>query len=308
MSLEGISDGVGRYAVLAIDHRDSLRALLAETDPRRLPDEEITALKVQIVRAVAPEATGVMLEPEYSIPQVPDAGVLPAGVGFLAALEAQGYLADPGAAPTTVLAGWSVEQAAASGASAAKLLLPYHPDRPLAGAQEQVAAQVLKECRRVGLPLVLEPLFYGLDDPRDRTRVVMTTVGRFAGLNPDLLKLPFPVDPGVDDDEEHWFAACRTITEMIPMPWVLLSGGGPFEGFSRQLTVAHDAGCSGFMVGRALWAEAARAKPEARAGVLETLVRPRMRRLHAIIDTPRHAHDIGGRGIGGRDIGGPRRG
>ena len=71
-----------------------------------------------------------MLEPEYSIPQLLDAGAVPPGVGFLAALEAQGYLADPGAAPTTVLDGWSVAQAAASGAAAAKLLLPYHPDHP----------------------------------------------------------------------------------------------------------------------------------------------------------------------------------
>ena len=75
-------------------------------------------------------ATGVMLEPEYSIPQLLDAGAVPDGVGFLAALESQGYLADPGAGHHDVLDGWSVAQAAASGAAAAKLLLPYHPDHP----------------------------------------------------------------------------------------------------------------------------------------------------------------------------------
>ena len=137
--------------------------------PLPCPPREIIALKVEVVRSVAPEATGVMLEPEYSIPHVIDAGVLPSGVGFLAALESQGYIEDPGARPTTVLDGWSVEGAAASGASCAKLLLPYHPDRPLAAAQENVAAEVLADCRRVGIPLVLEPLFYDLDDPSDRS-------------------------------------------------------------------------------------------------------------------------------------------
>jgi len=286
MSLAEISNGAGRFGVLAIDHRDSMRAFLSPDDLDRVTAEQITALKAEIVAALAPQATGVMLEPEYSIPQVSTCGALPEGVGFIAALEAQGYLADPGAAPTTILEGWSVEQAAACGASAAKLLLPYHPDKPLAAAQEVVAADIAQQCRQVGIPLVLEPLFYGLDDPADRTRVVLATAARFAGVNPDLLKLPFPVDPEVDDDPEHWFAACRTISEIAPMPWALLSGGGSFERFLHQLTVAVDAGCAGFMVGRALWAEAALAKPADRASILDEVVAPRMTWLRSVIDTP----------------------
>jgi tagatose-1,6-bisphosphate aldolase len=286
VSLAGISDANGRFAVLAIDHRDSLREFLSPGDPSAVSAAEITALKIHMVQALGAEATGVMLEPEYSIPHVLDAGVLPDGVGFLAALESQGYLGDPGAAPTTVLDGWSVEAAAASGASCAKLLLPYQPDRPLAAAQEEVAREVLAECRRVGIPLVLEPLFYDLDDASDRTRVVLTTATRFAAINPDLLKLPFPVDAGHDQDTDHWFAACRTISELAHMPWVLLSGGGSFEAFAAQLTVAVDAGCAGFMVGRALWGEAALAPRLERQGLLDTTVRHRMKTLRGIVCGP----------------------
>ena len=284
MSLAGISDANGRYAVLAIDHRDSLRAVLSPADPSGVPAAAITELKIDLVGALGSEVTGVMLEPEFSIPQVIDAGVLPAGVGFVAALESQGYLADPGAGPTTILDGWSVEAAAASGASCAKLLLPYHPDRPLAAAQEAVAREVLAECRQVGIPLVLEPLFYDLDDPADRVRVVIITATRFANLNPDLLKLPFPVDPTHDADEDHWFAACRTISELAHMPWVLLSGGGTFDDFAAQLTVARSAGCAGFMVGRALWAEAAVAGRDERLRLLDTQVRRRLAHLRTIVD------------------------
>jgi tagatose 1,6-diphosphate aldolase len=283
VTLAEISDGMGRFAVLAIDHRDSLRAFLSPGDPAAVSAAEIIALKVEVVRSVAPEATGVMLEPEYSIPHVIDAGVLPSGVGFLAALESQGYIEDPGARPTTVLDGWSVEGAAASGASCAKLLLPYHPDRPLAAAQENVAAEVLADCRRVGIPLVLEPLFYDLDDPSDRTRVVFEAAARFASLDPDLLKLPFPVDPTCEPDEDHWLAACRTISDMAPMPWTLLSGGGSFEAFAAQLTVAMRAGCAGFMVGRALWGDAVLAAAPERQRLLDSVVRPRMQRLASIV-------------------------
>ena len=272
VALTGISDGNGRFSILAIDHRDSLRRFLAPDDPDSLAAGDITALKIELVGGVADLATGVMLEPEYSIPQLIDAGALPAGVGFLAALESQGYLTDPGASPTTILDGWSIEQAGESGAAAAKLLLPYHPDRPLARAQEAVVEHVLAGCRAIGLPLVLEPLFYDLDTPEDRSRVVVATARRFAAMQPDLLKLPYP---GSAD-------ACEEVTATASMPWTMLSGGGAFDDFRDRFTIAVAAGCSGFMVGRALWGEAALAAPHERPGLVREIVRPRFERLVAI--------------------------
>ena len=282
MSLEGISHN-GRFCVLAIDHRDSLRKFLSPDDLGAVSADELTDLKVDIVRELAPMATGVMLEPEYSIPQVADAKVLPSGVGFVAALESQGYLGALGSTPTTVLDGWSVEAAAASGAAAVKLLLPYHPDRALAADQRALATEVIAECRRVEIPLVLEPLFYDLDDPRDRCRVVVETARQFAAADPHLLKLPFPVDPTVEPARDVWLDACEEMNELIPMPWTLLSGGGDFESFFAQVEVALQAGSSGCMVGRALWGEAARATPSDRTAILKSVIAPRLSRLHSLV-------------------------
>jgi tagatose 1,6-diphosphate aldolase len=284
VSLDDLRDDRGLFRVLAVDHRDSLRVFLEPTAPESVPDELLTSIKSDLVRAVSPFATGVMLEPEYSIPQLLDDGSLADGVGFLAALESQGYLGDPGAGPTTVLDGWSVEQAAASGAAAAKLLLPYHPDRPLAAAQRAVAAEVLAECRRVGLPLVLEPLFYGVSDADERARVVTTTVEHFADTGADLLKLPFPVDPAVVVDHDARVAACAAITERCRQPWALLSGGGGFDVFAAQVAAAIEAGGAGFMVGRALWGEAARCPADRRADVIHGTVLPRWRALTAAVE------------------------
>lgn len=279
MSLDDLRDDRGMFRVLAVDHRDSLRVFLAPDDPDAVTAATLTAIKLDLVRAISPHATGVMLEPEYSIPQALDQGALASGVGFFAALESQGYLADPGAAPTTILDGWSVEQAAAAGASAAKLLLPYHPDAPLAAAQEAVATEVIGECRRVGLPLALEPLFHDLADPADRERVVLATVERFAAMGPDLLKLPFPVDPVLVDDDDRRAAACRAVTERCSQPWALLSGGGDFSSFADQVAAAVAGGASGFMVGRALWGEAATSPVDRRASVIDEVVLPRWRQL-----------------------------
>jgi tagatose-1,6-bisphosphate aldolase len=270
----------GRFGVLAIDHRDSLRQFLAPDDPDSTTAAAITELKRDIVSGVGEYVTGVMLEPEFSIPHLLD-GTLPAGVGFIAALEAQGYLADPEARPTAVLDGWSVEAAKHSGASAAKLLLPYRPDRPHATDQDRVAREVVAECLRVGIPLVLEPLFYGLDDPSERRRIVIETVERLVGLGPDLLKLPFPAG---SDDRSVWATACRDVSDRCEVPWTLLSGGGSYEAFRDQLQVAMGAGCSGFMVGRALWGEAARASTVDRVSMISDVVAPRLIELRAIIE------------------------
>jgi tagatose-1,6-bisphosphate aldolase len=270
-------DGGGALRVLAIDHRDSLRNFMRPHAPDSLRAAEITALKVELVRVLAPYATGVMLEPEFSIPAVPDAGVLPDGVGFTAALEDQGYLADPAARPTRILPGWSVAQAKASGAAAVKLLLPYHPDAPLAAAQEAVARSVAAQAAHEGIDLVLEPLAYGVNDPNDHAEIVVRTAGVFASCGAQLLKLPFPGGGRADDNIAR--RACAAITAAVDVPWAMLSGGGSFEAFATQLQVAKGEGCRGFMVGRALWGEAVLAPEGERAELLTTLVVPRFKQL-----------------------------
>lgn len=272
----------GQFAVLAIDHRDSLRSVLAPEDPDSVSSDDIVALKRDLVAGLASGATGVMLEPEYSIPQLLD-GTLPPGVGFTAALEAQGYMADPEASPVALLKGWSVQAAADCGAAAAKLLVLYRPDRPHAAAQEQAAAAILAECRRVGIPLLVEPLFYGLDDPSDRPQIVLETVDRFAPMGFDVLKLPFPIDPVHDPEQPRWAAACWEITKRCDMPWTLLSGGGTFDSYHAQLEVAMASGCAGFTVGRALWGEAAVAKPADRPKVITDLIAPRLAALRDLV-------------------------
>jgi tagatose-1,6-bisphosphate aldolase len=272
LGIASLSAANGSLSILAIDHRDSLRVFLRPDDPASLRRDDIVALKIELVSGVSDLATGVMLEPEYSIPDVVDAGALPQGVGFLAALEAQGYLDDPEAAPTSILEGWSVHQAKASGAASAKLLLPYRPDGRLAAEQEQIGRDIVAECHAADFAIAVEPLFYGLTADDDREAIVIETARRFAAMQPDLLKLPYPGSA----------AACATITELATMPWAMLSGGGSFDAFADQYATARAMGCSGFMVGRALWGEAVKAAADQRARIIRDVVRPRFERLVAI--------------------------
>jgi tagatose-1,6-bisphosphate aldolase len=286
MGIAAISDSTGSLRVLAIDHRDSMRRFLPPDAPESVLPSDITQLKLDIVSALISDASGVMLEPEFSIPQVLDAGLVPPTVGVIAALEAQGYLDDPASTITSVLDGWSPLQAREAGAAMVKLLLPYRPGSPTAAAQEQVAREVLDESHDAGIDVVLEPLLWGEGSPGVHAELVVDTVRRFAPMSPGVLKLPFPGDRRLDAHSARH--ACHRITELCAghqTPWALLSGGGSFEQFETQLTIALSAGCAGFMVGRALWGEAARCHPAERTAILNEVIAPRLRRLNDLVES-----------------------
>jgi tagatose-1,6-bisphosphate aldolase len=282
VGVQAISDADGSIRVLAIDHRDSMRQFLSPADPAGIDAKQITALKLDIVGSLIGQASGVMLEPEFSIPQVIDAGLIPQQVGIIAALESQGYLSDPAACVTSVLDGWSAKLALDAGASMVKLLLPYRPGSATASVQETVARNVITESNAAGIPLVLEPLLWGVASTAKQSELILETVVRFAAMSPGVLKIPFPGDANAPEARE----ACSKITticEARSIPWAVLSGGGTFERFEQQLSIAVAEGCSGFMVGRALWGEAAIASPEERPALLREIVAPRFDRLNAIV-------------------------
>jgi tagatose-1,6-bisphosphate aldolase len=295
------TDG-GIFTILALDHRDSMRVVLAPDDPGGLPAHELTDVKLWLLRELGADATAVMLDPEYSAAQAISARALPGSVGFLAAIEAQGYLGDPSARQTSLLDGWSVEKAKRLGASGIKLLVLYRPDSPIADAQDQMIRAVVADCARYDIPLFLEPLGYvieaGLtvDDPAyaaGRRRIVVETVRRLGALGPEILKVQFPVDTRHETDRAVWADACAELDEASPVPWALLSGGDPYDLFRDQVKVACAAGASGFMVGRALWGGAVTAAPEERPMLVKHELRPRLRELAEL--AMEHGRDWGSR-------------
>ena len=85
-SLDAIAGSDGRFAVLAMDQRATLRRMLvAAGQPSE--DAELSAFKVDIVRALAPLSSGVLLDADYGVGPVRAAGAMPAGVGLLVAAE-----------------------------------------------------------------------------------------------------------------------------------------------------------------------------------------------------------------------------
>jgi tagatose 1,6-diphosphate aldolase len=279
----------GTFAVLALDHSQKLRKELRPDDPDSVTYDEMVEFKQAVVRALAPVATGTLLDPEIGAAQSIADGSLPASAGLLVAIEATGYEGPPTARISRVLDGWSVAKAKRMGASAAKLLVYYHPESANAADQERLIADVAAECRAADLALFVEPLSYSLVEGEKlageaRREVVVETARRLTAIGGDILKAEFPYDPSVTD-RSRWREACVELDAASLVPWVLLSGGVDGATFEAQVSTACDAGASGILVGRSVWAEATTMAPVERDSFLLTIGRERLGRLADLVDT-----------------------
>ena len=280
----------GTFCVLAIDHRNNLRQAVNPADPDAVPAEELIRLKCEIVAALAPVCSAVLIDPELGGAQCLAEGAIPGHVGLIMALEATGYTGDPTQRESRILAGWSIEKARRMSASGVKLLVYYHPDAPNAAKQEQLVEQVGEACARLDVAFFLEPLSYSLDPARkklssqERRQVVIETAQRLVPLGVDVLKAEFPVDVAEESDERLWQAACAELTTVCPVPWLLLSAAVDYETYLKQVRVACEAGASGVMAGRAVWQEAVGLQGQTRQQFLTTTAHKRMLRLRALCD------------------------
>ena len=279
----------GTFAVLALDHRQNLRKEIRPDNPESVSVDEMAELKGDVVSALASRVSGVLLDPEFGAPRCIEDGSLPGDVGLIVAIEATGYEGPSTARRSRVLDGWTVAKAKRMGATAAKLLIYFHPESPTANAQEDLVADVAEACRRHDLPLFLEPITHSIDASvptltgEKRRDVVIETARRLTAIGGDVLKVEFPYDTSVAD-EGRWIDACAELDEATPLPWVLLSGGVDDATFERQVESACRAGASGVLVGRSVWAEASRLAGDDRRQFLETQAVERLGRLVGTIE------------------------
>lgn len=262
-------------ALLALDHRDALRNAFRNAGVADVDEETMLAAKQRIVRALRGFVSGVLLDPLAARACDVD------GLSVLLPLEEQGHEELQRGRLNTLLRGFSPRDARALGASGCKLLLYFRADHVPTAARQLVLAQECAEaCHEHGLPLVLEPLVYRLRDEEEggyRERfgaLVAEAAARLATSGADVLKLQFP---GSD---------CGTLTEAAaPLPWALL-GGGEVDGetFARHLAEACDAGGSGFIAGRAVWAGMLGLTEEGQEQWLRQTAAPLLARLRAIAD------------------------
>lgn len=261
--LQQISDESGRFTMVAMDQRGSLQKMLHPENPKAATYAEMEAVKIGVTQALAPLASGYLLDPEYGVGPAINRFALPGRTGLLVSLETSGYEKQGNWRVTTLLDGWSVEKVKKLGASAAKLLLYFNPDAPRDVVDHQVGIvrSVAAECQRRDLAFVCEPMSYPVDEDAEgflehKADTIVRTAEVLSPLGLDVLKAEFPGDPKVTPDPEGLRRNCERLSRATKVPWVVLSAGADFDVFHNLVNQACQGGASGFLAGRAIWKDA----------------------------------------------------
>ncbi|HID94561.1 MAG TPA: tagatose 1,6-diphosphate aldolase [Candidatus Latescibacteria bacterium] len=219
-NMQILADASGRFRMMAIDQRGSLKRMLAKVMDKPSDEvayEDLAAVKKSVVKILSPYSSATLTDPVYGYPHCVQ--YIPRDVGLLLAYEETGYEkagANGQERKSSLIAGWSAEKIKRAGANAVKLLIYYRPEASQETLEHQhgIIRQVGQECERYDLPFVLELVAYPLledelpeekgakattDTPafaRRKPEIVVRTAEEFSKpeYRADVLKIEFPAD------------------------------------------------------------------------------------------------------------------
>lgn len=232
---------IGKFLMLALDHRGSFKKCLNSDNPDSVKDEQIIQLKSEIIASLKDQFSGLLIDVDYGL-----SAYQTKTKPYLLSVEKSGYI-DKGGERITELE-YSVKELIDFGAAGAKLLLYFNPKLPSAKEQLKRAKEVLKECKEHNFPFFLEIVTYEVDGPENRTELVLNSLKTFLSqeIVPDVFKLEYPGS----------FRSCTEVTALLlKTPWIILTRGDSFDTFVGELKDAIRGGAVGFLAGRALWQE-----------------------------------------------------
>lgn len=243
----------GAFAMLAVDQREALRNMLAEHTDQPVTDEEVTAFKLDAARILTPHASAVLIDRQFALDQAIEQGVVDSGCGLIGSADhfesAHGELVGDVTIDRLV----DAHDLKRRGAVALKLLVLYRPD---GGADERVAMtrEFIDICADAGLASIIEPVSRGPVNGGDWdwNDGVHQAAAELGSLGADLYKAEMPLRG--QGDEAVLRAECERLTDTIDGPWVILSSGVSPDLFPEAVRIACEAGASGFLAGRAVWA------------------------------------------------------
>jgi tagatose 1,6-diphosphate aldolase len=263
--LQQISNQDGIFTMAAMDQRGALKAMLNPGGD--VSYEEMRQTKIDVVGALAPHASGVLIDPEYGAAECVASGALPGNRGLIVSIEKTGYTLDGSGRLAELIPNWGVVRIKRMGASAVKLLVYYHPDeKEAARKQRDVVSSVLEDCRKCDIPLLVEAVAYPLAGQdkeafaKSKPDAVVRSAEELCPLGFDVYKAEFPVDLAFSYEEASLGEWCRKLDAATSQPWVILSAGVGIDQFAQQVEIACQNGASGFLAGRAIWKDSVKIK------------------------------------------------
>lgn len=271
----------GHLLIVAADQRNGMKQAMSAT-PAEVTAEQLIEAKYDIATHLAPAAPAVLLDPEVALPGIVDDSALPASTALVVGMDASGFETVDGLRYTRYVDGVTARTVRDLGGDVAKMLFYVRTDRQDADSKVgRQIADLVAECEREGVLLIVEFLLYRLEGETDEEYaaafadllVGATELGVACGSK--VLKLPFPGSA----------EACERVTAAASgVPWAVLSAGVDHETFLGQVATAMKAGAAGAMAGRSIWKDAMSVDRGERQRLLTERARPRVGELQAVID------------------------
>lgn len=288
--LQPLGDEEGTLAMLALDQRESLRAMLAgEADPQSVPDVSLVDFKAEAGTVLTPHATAVLLDRLYALDE-PQLRRAPECALILAA----DVLHQPAGGPvvrTEFDDSVTVKMIEQSAAAALKLLIMWRADET-EGDRRAIVDPFLQRCADAGVAAVVEGIVvppHGGFGAGERDAAVIAAAEELS-VGADLYKAQVPgYSPG---QTQNVRAQAEVLTSRLQVPWVVLSNGVKAEDFAEAVRQACLGGATGFLAGRAIWADTV-LDTDRSASLRERSV-SRLDELRSIVKTARAQWDAAG--------------
>jgi sulfofructosephosphate aldolase len=261
-ALDAIARPSGTFSMVAMDQRESLRAMMGGD----APDERLVRFKVAVARELGRHCSGFLMDRRFGWDEV--AAQRPNGL----MLAVDTLVQEPGGPVEDTGLDRGVEPGPAVGL---KLLVIWRDDAER-GRRLETARRFVALADSLELLSVLE----GIVRADDREAAIVEAAAELSSVRPSLYKVEVPFHG--KGEAEAITAACRELDAVVAVPWVVLSNGVALEDFPRAVEASCRGGASGFLAGRAIWSDLVEADDP--GPLLREVSVPRLERLGAIVD------------------------
>ena len=281
--LSRISRSSGALAMVAVDQREALRGMFAAHQSTPVSDAQLTKFKVDVARELTPYASALLVDQEFGLDAIVESKAMAKNSGLIAAADLLIGPAGGAATDTAVDPAVDPRRMAEIGAAGLKFLVLWRKDES-PEARLKLVNQFKEYCEIAQLPSIIEiivkpPTNSSIDF--DREEQIIEAAKEASSWKPDLYKAEVPFHG--EGDHSLIRRNAERISEVIGGPWVVLSNGVKQEFFADAVKSCCQGGASGFLSGRAVWADIVGAEEIPTA--LREISVPRLQKLAEIVDS-----------------------
>ena len=281
-TLKDITRPSGGFSMLAVDQREAMRLMFAAAGvPAPVTDRHLTDFKVNAAKILSPYASAILVDQQFCYHQIVEQNAIAKSCAMIVAADE--FIPGNGIPVDSVVIDKGVDAQAVKrdGGKALKLLVLWRSDEDPAQRLEMVR-NFNQLCHANGLLSIIEPV---VRPPRrgdvfDREQAIIEAAKELGDSGADLYKVEMPLYG--KGTQQALLNSSQKLNEQLNMPWVILSSGVDEKLFPRAVSVAMQAGASGFLAGRAVWSSVV-GLPDTEL-MLRDISVPKLQRLGEIVD------------------------